>query len=130
MFEAKYSLVKPDAISTVFNVASEHEARVLAREFASARPSADQGEFLVLTGIVDHQTGKFLPVEQTLQPPPAGFVDVHWSVRVRADSPEAGAAVARFMQFDPSSLASVYRCCDASGAVQVVDLQGAVSSPH
>lgn len=130
MFEAKYSLVKPDAISNLFNVASEHEARVLAREFASARPSADQGEYLVLTGIVDHRTGRALPVDHSMQPPPAGFVDVHWSVRVRADSAEAGAAMARVMQFDPSSLASVYRCCDTNGAVQVVDLQDAASSPH
>ncbi len=59
----------------------------------------------------------------TSQPPPPGFVDVHWSIRVRAGSAEEGASIARLMQFDPSSLASVYRCCDSSGACQVVDLQ-------
>jgi len=70
-----------------------------------------------------------VPTASTNQPalPPEGFVDVMWAVRVRADSPEAGAAIARFMQFDPSSLASVYRCRDSQGVEEVIDLQGASS---
>lgn len=68
------------------------------------------------------------PIDSSTLPPP-GYVDVLWSVRLRADSAEAGATIARVMQYDPSSLASVYRCRDSQGVEQVIDLQGA-SIPH
>lgn len=63
-------------------------------------------------------------------PPPEGYVDVLWAVRVPANSPIEGASFARVMQFDPASVASVYEVRDPSGNCQVIDLQNTAPNLH
>jgi len=62
--------------------------------------------------------------------PPVGYVDVIWAVRVPANSPIEGASLARVMQFDPASVASVYEVCDPTGHCQVIDLQDTAPNLH
>jgi hypothetical protein len=62
--------------------------------------------------------------------PPEGFVDVIWSVRIPAKTPDEGASLARLMQFDPSSLASIYHVRDSEGTCAQVDLQESSALVH
>jgi len=78
----------------------------------------------------DRATGQVVPLPAGDSLPPPGEVDVLWTVRLPADSGEQAASLARLMQFNPSSLASVYRTCDSRGNCQVIDLQDSAAIPH
>lgn len=126
MFEAHFKTVRSLTATLAANslAAAVAEARGVAQE----RSSAD--ELYHLTAVVDRATGQVVPLPAGDPLPPPGEVDVLWTVRLRADSGEQAASAARLMQFDPSSLASVFRTCDSRGHCQVIDLQDSATSPH
>lgn len=126
MFEAKFKTVRSLTATLAANTlaAAVAEARAVAQEKSSA------DETYNLTAVVDRATGQVVPLPAGDSLPPPGEVDVLWTVRLPADSGEQAASLARLMQFNPSSLASVYRTCDSRGHCQVIDLQDSAAIPH
>lgn len=126
MFEAHFKTVRSLTATLAANslAAAVAEARAVAQEKSSA------DEMYYLTGVTDRATGQVVALPAGDPLPPPGEVDVLWTVRLRADSGEQAASAARLMQFDPSSLASVFRTCDSLGNCQVIDLQHTAASPH
>jgi len=124
VYEAKIRLSK--TLGLPLQAASAEAAAVEAR--AAAAHVASPGDEIEIVQIVDRISGTTVVNQDGL--PPDGMVDVSWAVRVPAGTALEGACVARFMQFDPSSLAAVYRVREPSGRTHVIDLQDTASAAH
>ena len=124
MYEARIRLSK--TLGLPLQAASAEAAAVEAR--AAAAHVASPGDEIEIVQIVDRISGTTVASQDDL--PPDGMVDVSWAVRVPAGTALEGACVARFMQFDPSSLAAVYRVREPSGLTHVIDLQDTASTAH
>lgn len=124
MYEARIRVSK--TVGVRLNSESREAAAIEAR--AAAARVATPGEDVEVISIVDKTSGTTIAHQSGL--PPEGMLDVTWSVRIPATEAMEGACMARFMQFDPSSLAAVYHVRDATGSVQVIDLQDCAAAPH
>ena len=124
MFEARIRLSK--TLGLPLQAASAEAAAVEAR--AAAAHVAAPGDEIEIVQIVDRISGATVVRQDGL--PPDGMVDVSWAVRIPAGTALEGACMARFMQFDPTSLAAVYRVREPNGRTQVIDLQDTASAAH
>ncbi|MBI2770551.1 MAG: hypothetical protein HYX47_13075 [Burkholderiales bacterium] len=126
MYEARIRLSK--TLGLPLQAASAEAAAVEARAAAAHVASPGDEIEIEIVQIVDRISGTTVVNQDGL--PPDGMVDVSWAVRVPAGTALEGACVARFMQFDPSSLAAVYRVREPSGRTHVIDLQDTASAAH
>ena len=124
MFEARIRLSK--TLGLPLQAASAEAAAVEAR--AAAAHVAAPGDEIEIVQIVDRISGATVVRQDGL--PPDGMVDVSWAVRIPAGTALEGACMARFMQFDPTSLAAVYRVREPNGRTHVIDLQDTASAAH
>lgn len=124
MYEARIRVSKTLGLPLL---AASPDAAAAEAKAAAAHVAALGDEVEVLE-VVDVASGA--EIHRSAHLPPPGMVDVTWSVRISADNAIAGACAARLMQFNPASLAAVYRVRDAAGRVDVVDLQSAGAAAH
>lgn len=90
---------------------------------ASQKTQDTEDMCVELVGVRNLTTGEMLPASASGALPPPGMFDVHWSMRVQADSALDSACCARFAQYQADSQHATYRVCDSTGTCQVIDLQ-------